>query len=312
MLLHFERAFPVIMDIFRKWALASGLSLKLPRCSIIMASPGKARYEHFCANYTSASHMPLARAATHLGVVIGPAAHLDQWRAVAAKVNRRLPDVVAAPSVVSRIAAFNIHNASAFQYKSKFCNADGDTIAPYRRAQQRSTKAPWMSISTPVLENVKVPGVPTEVRCLATLALQMQTSVVRRSSVWHGVILRIAAAASFNEPRLDPSCPWHRHSIISTLQRTDVWLNSLPNELRLLADRGDAKRLVEAYRRGDVGRMEAIRPVLFRRGARWFDDAGPRVEGLLCVAHLVICLVHFCAVQPPGREVPAVRRGAWR
>lgn len=75
-LFHLESAGRGIMDIFRNWALALGLSLKLRKCSIIMAGRGKERYEQFCASHLAASHVSPVSAATYLGVGIGPGAHL--------------------------------------------------------------------------------------------------------------------------------------------------------------------------------------------------------------------------------------------
>lgn len=91
---------------------------------------------------------------------------------------------------------------------------------------------------------------------------------------------------------------------------TDNGLNSLTIELRSIADHCDAKGLVETYRRGDVGRMEARRPVLRRRRRRWFEDVGPRVDGVVTLwevgrfgvgtPHMAIGVVHDISGQPSG------------
>lgn len=245
-----------------------------------MGTENMQRYLEFHSGSDDAKNMKLVDAAKYLGVLIGPSAPRTQWEAVAVKTMRRMPDVLAAPSLTGRVCRFNTYIASLFQYKAQFIDPDPTTVRLYRHAGQTLTNATWMAFPPDLLENMKGLGYPLEVCKLPMMARQMQVGVLVRSAVWQDVVYRIDVASMSDEARRNPHCSWHVSSIISNLRATHVWLTALPRELRDEAHHGSARRFLEKLRGGDAGRRDALLPTLTRRAHRWFDRADDAVRGL--------------------------------
>lgn len=203
------------------------------------------RYERFCAPRPPATSMSLADAAKYFGIVIGPDALRSEWQSVVAKFGRRLPNVVASPSLPSRTVSFNIQCSPLVHHKAQFCEPDVAMVRFYRRSQQRLARAPYMSVPAGLLDNLKSFGYHTEVRSLPHVVIQMQVSVLQRSGVWPDAVRRIRRAALPDAAHLDPPRSWHEHPTMSTLQRADDWLRSLAPQLRVRALRGDARKVAE-------------------------------------------------------------------
>lgn len=216
-LLHLEHAFPGLMSIFRRLHKATGLGLKLQKCSIIMGTQEIQRYRVFFASCPDAQLMRLVDAATYLGIQVGPGGPRQQWAPVAAKVVRRMPDVLAAPSMMGRMLRFNTYVASLFHYKLQFASPSSEIRTVYRHAEQKLVKAPWMAFPPDIVENMKYLHFPLEARPLHLLERQAQVGVLLRSTVWNNVLSRIDVARDSEEARLDPRQPWHDTSIIATL-----------------------------------------------------------------------------------------------
>lgn len=87
-LLHLARSLPGVLDLFTRWAEASGLALKLAKCVTVACDVDVTRYEEFAASCPQAQGIQVTTASTYLGVVVGPTAYRSQWSAANCKVTK--------------------------------------------------------------------------------------------------------------------------------------------------------------------------------------------------------------------------------
>lgn len=93
----------------KSWEKASGLGLKIRKCVVIMLVGSDSVYKDIVDAHPDASGIRTARAATYLGVEVGPEGHANQWDSVSKKMSARIPDITSAPSLTSRIVLFSAY-----------------------------------------------------------------------------------------------------------------------------------------------------------------------------------------------------------
>lgn len=251
------------------WHRASGRGLKMQKCVIIMLYGLESDYATIIGEHSEAAGMRVARAATYLGVEVGPDGHMQQWHTVSKNMSARVPDITAAPSLPSRIVLFNSYISSLYSFKAQFAGAPGATRREYGRAVQLITKAPWQALPTHLLTKLKGLTFPVEVRDIAQLTFEAQVRALMRSRVWGEVLTLVDQTRDSDDARLDGRCPWADKPIITTLRRTQAILLGMPREMRDTAAEGSNKKFLELLQRRDGGREEVILSVLAARARRW-------------------------------------------
>lgn len=269
---HLDRHLGIVMHLFRRWRGASGLSLKVSKCCIVMGTDERERYEAALASCPDAHGMQLSTHAVYLGIDIGPAGPAHQWQAVQRKIASCTPDAAGAPSLTGRTLLFNTHIASLLMFKAQLTDLSTEVIRIYTLASQRITKSPYMAISPAILYDLKALGMPLEVRDPQLLAAAARVGVLRRSAVWQEVEQSIREASSSDAARLNPHCSWHATSVIGVLRRTQAWLQQQPGDLRQMCEEKDTKQIIRALRGPTTRRREVIAPTLMRRMRRWSDN----------------------------------------
>lgn len=175
-----DRVIALLLLARSRWTKASGLALNAPKCVIVAGETDVRWYEEFVANCSPAQCMQVATASIYVGVIVGPTASQWQWGAVNRKAIKRLPHILAAPSLLGRTVFFNIHITRLYMYTAQFADPDSSAVRHYRQAVQRLTGSPRMAFPGPLLESVRLFGCAAEVRGLANLVRQAKAGMCLR------------------------------------------------------------------------------------------------------------------------------------
>lgn len=203
-----------LLEQMRAWHKASGLGLKLSKCVIIMLYGDEETYKSITEQHPEAEGMRTARAATYLGVEVGPEGSSSQWHTVSEKMSARLPDIVSAPSLTSCVVLFTSYATSLYSFKAQFADAAPTVRKQYDRAVQNITKAPWQAIPTKMLTTLKGLRFPVEDRDIDQLTYE-------RSN-----------AAQYGKTQSHSS---HKYVTLTTLALTDV-AHGMTHRLSLLCN----------------------------------------------------------------------------
>jgi hypothetical protein len=154
---------PEILNSFRRWALATALCLN-PKKSVIIplwSYDGAMilRWLRYVApDFASCS---IASCAKYLGIIFGPGADVLQWLPVEHKVLARSAEAsYVGFGLIDRIIHFKMHGTSTVLFKAQFADLSASMLTAYRKAEQRLTAAPWMSLAPDILHSFIALGLP--------------------------------------------------------------------------------------------------------------------------------------------------------
>lgn len=113
-----------------------------------MAIPSRHSVEQFVGmlrGVPGAQGFQVSDRGTYLGVLVGPAAGEEQWRAVCTKLRAHQPDVKHGQGLAARMALVRVFCTRLVLYKAHFAPGCGIREA-YHGAAQRLTQGPWTAV----------------------------------------------------------------------------------------------------------------------------------------------------------------------
>lgn len=163
---HLGASLASLLALMGSWKLATGLALKISKCAVVMGKRAQELgHRDVLQSNLGAEEMRLVDAALYLGVFVGPGAPSDQWDGVLAKAASRISDIAVAPSLMSRVLAFNTHLTSMFTFKAKFADFDQTVHKAYKWAVQKIARAPWQGFPELLLTSLRTLRIPLERVC---------------------------------------------------------------------------------------------------------------------------------------------------
>lgn len=106
-----------ILGMTEKLRLATGLSLKIDKCAVVM---GKVDREEECGRrWHATAGLQTCSWWTRRSISVSRwgRGRLREWERVVAKATSRVADITSAPSLMSRALGFNVHFSSPFAFK---------------------------------------------------------------------------------------------------------------------------------------------------------------------------------------------------
>jgi hypothetical protein len=173
--------------------------------------------------------------------------------------------------LIDRIVYFKMHGTSTVMFKAQFSDLSASMKNAYRKAEQRLTAAPWMSLAPDLLHSFVALGLPAGLADIQVLATAAKLRLVASSSsFWEAAGAIDAALDSDDALMVPPLRPWYESGIVATLRRT--WrlhhlLDGVSSILRKPAADQLQKRLVLALAK-PAGTFKAM-TVLRRRVQYW-------------------------------------------
>jgi hypothetical protein len=215
---------PGILASFRRWALASSLCLNSTKSAIIPLwtydSAMIWRWLRVVAPDFAACS--ICSSAKYLGIFVGPGADDLQWDSVQHKVLARAAEAAFCGSgLMDKILNFKMHGTSTVLFKAQFADLSANMLTAYRKAEQRLTAAPWMSLAPDLLHSLGALGLPVGLADIQLLATAAKLRLVASSSsFWEAARSIDAALDSDDALMVPPLRSWFSTGIIGTLLRT--------------------------------------------------------------------------------------------
>jgi hypothetical protein len=215
---------PNILDTFRQWAQATNLCLNGKKSVIIPLWTFDVGMIFRWLRYMAPdfSMCSISSCAKYLGIVFGPGADLIQWSPVEHKVLARAAEAsFVGFGLIDRMVHFKMHGTSTVMFKAQFSDLSSSMRSAYRKAEQRLTAAPWMSLAPDLLHSFVALGMPVGLADIQLLATAAKLRLVASSSsFWEAASAIDSALASDEALMVPPLRAWYESGIVATLRRT--------------------------------------------------------------------------------------------
>jgi hypothetical protein len=123
--------------------------------------------------------------------------------------------------LLDKIIHFKMHGTSTVLFKAQFADPSASMLTANRKAEQRLTAAPWMSLAPDLLHSLVALGLPAGLVDIQMLATAAKLRLVASSaSFWEAARTIDMALASDDVLMVPPLRAWYASGIIGTLRRT--------------------------------------------------------------------------------------------